>query len=137
VGRLGELWWCGGSCGALHLRERRRILRAIVPMHCPPPAPPFSQKKGWTGLHVACNDGHVPMVELLLDRGANKEAVLVGDVCPCVLFSLDPVSLVLCSRAVKLLAPKHLGQIAPSHPPASPCYPPSAPPPCLDDGAVL
>jgi len=33
-----------------------------------------SQKDGSTSLYVAAREGHVEIVRLLLDRGANKEA---------------------------------------------------------------
>ena len=36
-----------GSCGALHLRQRRRILRVVESTHCPPPPPlrPFLRRR--------------------------------------------------------------------------------------------
>lgn len=40
---------------------------------------PSAQHRGWTGLHAAARNGHVGVVRLLLDHGANPNAREAGD----------------------------------------------------------
>ena len=42
-------------------------------------ADPGAQHGGWTGLHAAAQAGHVPLVELLLENGADVQAREAGD----------------------------------------------------------
>ena len=42
---------------------------------------PWMRQNGWTPLSIAAGNGHLPVVEYLVERGADIEAI--GDVSDC------------------------------------------------------